>query len=126
MLTKLSWKEQGYLYRGSTPSQNNVENEEDEQEERPGGASHETEMGAAPPGEDAETERERVAACRRAGESGSGSGIGSRDGGDEAGVSLGLAPSPSSSCSSLVATEWAHATHGRPPPPPPQVPTALR
>ncbi|CAM9705932.1 unnamed protein product [Scytosiphon promiscuus] len=133
MLTKLSWKEQGYLYRGSPPSPHEIcsdEEEEEELEERGFAATRETEQGARP-GEVEEEERDRDAACRPGSDGGtgneSGNGNGSKGGRDAGRLSLGsAAPSASSSCSSLVAADWSHATHGRPPPPPPPSPQPLR
>ncbi len=103
MLTKLSLKEQGYLYRGP----------------------------AAAEGEGEKGEENRVeeiaweAALRREGAEGEGGGGGGGGGGGrkegEPVTSRITAPPPapsssSSSSGAVVAGEWAHATHGRSPP----------
>eukprot|EP00903_Cladosiphon_okamuranus_P013726 g12779.t1 len=112
MLTKLSWKEQGYLYRGppgdaGSGEEDTLAAEEQQEGDRGGAAAHPAALEAG---------RGRDGA-----ENGPGGG-GGRDAMRAQTISpvAVAAPSPSSSSSSpsIVTSEWEHATHGGPPPPP--------
>ena len=125
MLTKLSWKEQGYLYRG--PPCDAADGGDDANAGEEQGREQEVSRDGEASNHRAPPEGGRGGDGTDTAGSGSGGGGGGGRGETAAAMISPLvvaAPSPSSTSSSpsIVTSGWEHATHGGPPPPPLQAP----